>query len=462
MPHGGVERAVDATCDAAVGSAAPVGGAVASAPRAMPIGVDGPPVLALGAWFKNAACVVHEGVARFGAPIGDLDDADACRRLEHDVERLLAIPARPLAAVAHDLHPDFHSTRVAVALAARLGVPVIAVQHHHAHVAAVLAEHRHRGAAIGLALDGVGLGSDGTAWGGELLHVDGARFVRLGHLAPLPLPGGDRAAREPWRMAAAVLARIGRGGEIATRFAAQRAARLLPAVLERDVLCPPTSSLGRVFDAAAGLLGVCEVMTYEAEAAIALERLAAAYHAAHGVPAAEADAWRIDDHGRLDLVPLLARLADEHDAGRGAARFHATLAAALDDWVARVVGGAVADAPAQVCPGPATAGACEQARPAGADAPVPVRAAAAAARALTPPDADATDAAAERAQAHPAAGVVALGGGCFHNRILAVALGGRLRARGLAVLEAQRLSPGDAALALGQAWVALHHLNGGH
>lgn len=407
MPHGGVERAVSGTRDAAVCAPAAAVVAFSSASQALPIGVDGPPVLALGAWFKNAACLVHDGVAWFGEPIGDLDDADACRRLEHDAERLLALPARPLAAVAHDLHPDFHSTRVAVALAARLGVPAIAVQHHHAHVAAVLAEHAHRGPLVGLALDGVGLGSDGTAWGGELLHVDGARFERLGHLAPLPLPGGDRAAREPWRMAAAVLARIGRGGEIATRFAAQRAASLLAAVLERDALCPPTSSLGRVFDAAAGLLGVCEVMTYEAEAAIALERLAAGYHAAHGAPAAEADAWRIDEHGRLDLVPLLARLADERDAARGAARFHATLAAALDDWVAQAAA-----------------------------------------------HADRCEAASLR--------TVALGGGCFHNRILSVTLGGRLRARGFTVLEAQRLSPGDAALALGQAWVALHHLNGGH
>lgn len=406
MPHDGIDCAVDATCDAAARAPAAAGDAFSPAPQTLPIGVDGAPVLALGAWFKNVACVAYEGVVQFGEPIGDLDNADACRRLEHDAERLLAIPARPLAAVAHDLHPDFHSTRVAVALAARLGVPAIAVQHHHAHVAAVLAEHRHRSAAIGLALDGVGLGSDGTAWGGELLHVDGARFMRLGHLAPLPLPGGDRAAREPWRMAAAVLARIGRGGEIATRFAAQRAATLLPAVLERDALCPPTSSLGRVFDAAAGLLGVCEVMTYEAEAAIALERLAAAYHATHGVPAAESDAWRMAADGRLDLLPLLARLADEHDARRGAARFHATLAAALDDWVARAA---------------ACAASC--------------------------------DAASLR--------TVALGGGCFHNRVLSATLAGRLRTRGLTVLEAQRLSPGDAALALGQAWVALHHLNGG-
>lgn len=395
------ERSADAMCGPTAGPpAAPGQGATAQLPLALPTGLDGPPVIALGAWFKSAACVAQAGVARFGELIGDLDSADACRRLEQDVERLLSDMVRPPAAVAHDLHPDFHSTRVAAALAARLDVPAVAVQHHHAHVAAVLAEHRHRGAVIGLALDGVGLGSDGTAWGGELLRVDGARFARLGHLALLPLPGGDRAAREPWRMAAAVLARIGRSGEIASRFRTQRSAGLLPALLARDLLCPPTSSLGRVFDAAAGLLGVCEVMQYEAEAAITLERVAACYQATHGEPAAEADAWHIGADGCLNLLPLLARLADEQDAARGAARFHATLIAALEDWVMR----AAADA--------------------------------------APP-------------------AVVLSGGCFHNRILSAGLADRLRARGLTVLEAQQLSPGDAALALGQAWVALHHLNGG-
>ncbi|MBD5801521.1 Hydrogenase maturation protein hypF1 [Azoarcus sp. Aa7] len=361
----------------------------------LPLALRGPAVLAFGAWFKNALCRAQDGIALMSETVGDLDNAEACRRMDRLAEAMLA-PA----AIAHDLHPDFHSSRSAVALAARLGVPAIPVQHHHAHVAAVLAEHGHAGPALGLALDGVGLGTDGTAWGGELLRVDGASFERLGHLAPLPLAGGDRAAREPWRMAAAVLHRAGRAGEIAPRFAAQPAATMLAQLLDREALCPPTSSLGRVFDAAAGLLGLCPVMRVEAEAAIALERAATEYLACVGDLAPEAGGWTIDGAGRLDLFPLLATLADETDAARGAARFHVTLVAALDDWVARVADQTRLD-------------------------------------------------------------VVALSGGCLHNRILSQRLGDALRARGLTVLEAIRLSPGDAGLALGQAWVAIHHLNAG-
>lgn len=406
-------------------SPAPGGGEMAAAPEIrFTRGLAGTghalPILALGAWFKHAACLLEHDRARFGPNLGDLDNADACRGVEPAAEALLAQADGGVRAVAHDLHPDFHSTRVAAALAARLGVPAIGVQHHHAHVAAVLAEHGRFDArpVLGLALDGVGLGTDGEAWGGELLWVAGARFVRLGHLRPLRLPGGDRAAREPWRMAAALLHACGRGDEIARRFSRHPAAALLGQVLARPALCPATSSLGRHFDAAAALLGLCEVMQTEAEAAVALERLAAGSTAP---PVSPAD-WQITQatatHGpagpsseasppvgelppdltlQLDLHPLLLCLADAPDAGRGAARFHATLAAALTDWVAT-------------------------------------------ARRLTGCD------------------TVVLSGGCLHNRLLSAALHASLPAVGCEVLGAQRLSPGDAGLALGQAWVALHQL----
>lgn len=387
-------------------ASAPIGESLSLPPVGTRRLAEALPILALGAWFKHAACLLEDGRAQFGPNLGDLDNADACRAVEPAALALLAQAAAPVRAIAHDLHPDFHSTRVACALAARLDVPAIGVQHHHAHVGAVLAEHGRFDArpVLGLALDGVGLGTDGEAWGGELLWVAGGEFVRLGHLRPLRLPGGDRAAREPWRMAAAVLHASGRGDEIARRFARQPAAAMLAQVLARPALCPPTSSLGRHFDAAAGLLGLCEVMQDEAEAAIALERLAASTAA----PAVDRGDWRIltDAAGtvapalprlELDLHPLLLRLADEPDAARGAARFQATLAAALVDWIEaarRLTGGAT----------------------------------------------------------------VVLSGGCLHNRLLADALHSALPAQGFEVLGAHRLSPGDAGLALGQAWVALHQL----
>jgi hydrogenase maturation protein HypF len=267
------------------------------------------------------------------------------------------------------------------------------VQHHHAHIAAITAEHQIDEPVLGLALDGVGLGSDGSAWGGELLRVEGAAFERVGHLRPLPLPGGDRAAREPWRMAAAVLHELGRNEEIAQRFAGEPAAITVATMLQRGLNCPRTSSMGRVFDAAAGLLGLCHKMEFEAQAAIALEQAATHYIAAHGMPQPADYGWHIDHAFQLDLLPLLALLAGEHDAEYGAAVFHATLIAALADWV-------------------------------------------------------------EQAAQHGGIKVIACGGGCFFNKLLSAGLRERLDGTGLKVLTTKLVQPGDTAIALGQAWVA--------
>ncbi len=347
------------------------------------------PVLALGAWFKNTLCAARNGEAVVSRTMGDLDCVDACIGHEQAARALLDWLGEPPAVVVHDLHPDFHSSRFGADLAAELGVPALAVQHHHAHIGAVCAEHDHRGPVLGLALDGVGLGSDGTAWGGELLNVDGAHFVRLGHLRPLLLPGGDRAAQEPWRMAAAVLHALGRGDEIAVRFAAESASAALCQLMDAGVRCPPTSSMGRVFDAAAGLLGICTVMDFEAQAAIALEQGATRF----GPEAPLAGGWRIDAQGRLDLLPVLASLIDEADAERGAAVFHATLVAALGEWL-------------------------------------------------------------QQAAIRTGVTTVAFGGGCFFNALLRDGLRRHAHAAGLKVLEAGELMPGDTAIAFGQAWIA--------
>jgi hydrogenase maturation protein HypF len=327
------DREILTRCDDSVVRATPDGvqfirRARAYTPRPIKLGSAGPSVLALGGWFKNTVCVTRGDEAFVSQHIGDLDNAATAGFLEETVEHLLGILEIEPAIVAHDLHPDFHSSRFAAAFAAARKLPVIGVQHHHAHLASVLAEHRCTELVIGLALDGIGLGSDGGAWGGELLRVDGARYARLGHLAEIALPGGDRAAREPWRMAAAVLHRLGRGDEIRLRFGDQSAAMGLRQVLDKAINCPPTSSAGRWFDAAAGLLDIKPVMAFEGQAAMMLEGLAAA----HGPEAPIEHAWRIAADGTLDLLPLALALADVPNVAMAAAQFHATFAAALAEW----------------------------------------------------------------------------------------------------------------------------------
>jgi len=267
-----------------------------------------------------------DGQPVWSAVHGDLSDPAACAALEASVEALLAGHGAPIAAVAHDLHPDFFSTQLAVQLAASLGVPAIGVQHHHAHIAAVVAEHRIEGPVIGLALDGVGLGTDGQAWGGELLWVDGAQWLRLGHLVPLALPGGDRAAREPWRMAASALHALDQGDEITTRFAPQVGEAVASGVqkmLARNLNCPATSSTGRWFDAAAGALGLCVRQTDEAQAAIALEAAAERWLVQEPQTAPLPGAV-IDTQNRLDLRGLMPALFDACADGvdAAAAGFH--------------------------------------------------------------------------------------------------------------------------------------------
>lgn len=279
-----------------------------------------PPVLAVGGHLKTTVCVTRGDEAFLSQHIGDLDNAATLGFLEETVAHLLHILGVEPVAVAHDRHLDFQSTR----FAERTGLPAVAVQHHHAHVAAVMAEHRIEGPALGLALDGFGLGEDGGSWGGEMLLVDGLRSERLGSLAPLAQPGGDVAARQPWRMAASALVRMGRGDEIASRFSGHGPAEGVRRMIERGINAPLTSSCGRWFDAACGLLGVHAVAGFEGEAPMTLESLVCRPSVAEGT-------WRIVG-GELDLTPLLERLLTVADAVEGAELFHGTLAAALVDW----------------------------------------------------------------------------------------------------------------------------------
>jgi len=366
------------------------------APAAIRLPHNGPSVLAFGAHLKNTVCITRGHEAFLSPHVGDLDNAASCEFLDETVERLCSLLDAKPKLVTHDLHPDFYSTRAAITYAQRHGLPTLAVQHHHAHLGATCAEHGWQGPVLGLALDGLGLGGDGTAWGGELLKVDGARFERLGHARTLPLPGGDSAAREPWRMAAAVLHELGRSAEIVNRFQ-NPAARTVTDMLVRQFNCPRTSSLGRVFDAAACLLGISQTMAYEAQAAILLEQAATDFVDTHGWPDAMPGAYAISDDGELDLLPLLSSLIAVTDVPEAAADFHATLVTALTDWVLRASSATV------------------------------IR-------------------------------TLAWGGGCFFNALLSTHLRQNLEGHGIMVLAPRQTSPGDASIALGQAWVALKFL----
>jgi len=353
----------------------------------------GASILAVGGYFKNTICLTRGSEAFLSPHIGSLDNAATCELLEESVAHLSQVLEITPEAVVHDAHPDFFSSRFAAEFAAQLDIPLITVQHHHAHIAAVVAEHGLNEPVIGLALDGVGLGSDGTPWGGELLQVDAGNFERLGHLRPWPLAGGDAVARQPWRMGATVLHALNRGDQIVQRFPFP-AAEVVAGLLVRDSGLPHTSSCGRLFDAAAALLGICQLNSFEGQAAMRLESLAAQ----RGKVDALQDGFRLRE-GELDFTLLLASLADCGVAAEGAALFHATLAAGLAEW-------------------------------------------------------------AQWAAKSTGLRKVALGGGCFLNRILSENLAAHLRAAGLMVFQARQVPANDGGLALGQAWIGLNRMKG--
>lgn len=322
-----VVRCDDSVVRVIAGAPAYLRRARGATPETVPLAREVPPVLALGGHLKATVCVTRGREAFLSQHIGDLDNAATLAFLRETADHLLSILEVTPERVACDLHPDFLSTREAERLSARLGAPLVRVQHHHAHIAAIAAEHGLTGAHLGLALDGFGLGIDGTSsWGGERLLVDGAACRRTGHLALLAQPGGDAAARAPWRIGAAVLHALGRDAEITRRFGARTGAPLVAAMLDKGVNAPETSSAGRLFDAACGLLGVRAEAGFEGEAPMALEGLVTTPQVLEG-------GWRIGADNVLDLAPLLEALLD-CDPVTGANLFHGTLAEALADWAA--------------------------------------------------------------------------------------------------------------------------------
>ncbi|MFB9474595.1 carbamoyltransferase HypF [Nonomuraea salmonea] len=285
------------------------------------------PVLACGAQLKNTFCVARGDQAFLSQHIGDLESYETLRLFTESVERFCRLFGVRPEVVAHDLHPEYLSTAYA---RDRTGVDLVAVQHHHAHIASCLAEHGHGGPVIGVAFDGLGLGDDGTLWGGELLVADLLSYRRAGHLEAVPMPGGAAAVRQPWRMAAAWLDRL-HGDALPDLAVAARHREQWPVVagMARSGLnAPLTSSAGRLFDAVAAIAGVRDVIGYEGQAAAELE--ARVDPGERGAYPARVIAGELLVIAAGDLVGAAAEdVAAGAGAGRIAARFHHGLAAAV-------------------------------------------------------------------------------------------------------------------------------------
>jgi len=365
-----------------------------------------PPLVALGGELKSTVCLLHGARATVSQHLGDLENRATSDEFERTVDLYLALYRLSPQLLVADAHPDYRSRRFAERWSARSGIELLCVQHHHAHLASVLAEHgRGPDAApvLGVVLDGLGYGGDGTLWGGEFLLADFRDFRRLGHLAPAPMPGGTQAILEPWRSAWAQIETtmgsatfLARQGDLEfARWLAARPLETLAAMLHRGINSPYSSSCGRLFDAVAATIGICrDRIAYEGQAAIELEALAAsagAHSGGYDFARREAEGMQV-----LDPAPLWEQLFADLGSGTAradvAARFHCGLAAA----VARL--------------------------------------------------------AADLAAIH-GTGTVALSGGVFQNRLLLEGVAGMLRSAGLAVLSQREVPSNDGGLSLGQAAV---------
>ena len=362
------------------------------------------PVLACGAELKSTFCLAAGDRAFISPHIGDLENAETLQAFTAGIEHYSRLFDISPLVVAHDLHPDYLSTKYAMELeAATDDLRLAGVQHHHAHIASCLADNGVDGPVIGVAFDGTGYGTDGTIWGGEFLVADLAGFERAGALEAVPMPGGAAAIRQPWRMAAVYLAAAYPGGVpagLAVRQRNEQAWDVVLAMAARGVNAPFTSSAGRLFDAAAALLGVRDALNYEGQAAVELEQLADPAEGA-GYPAtlSRAGSSAAGKPGMLRIrgADLIAAAAADLMAGTSreviAARFHL----------------GVADAVLAAC--------------------VALR-------------------------AEHALATVALSGGVFQNALLTSAVVRLLRAAGFTVLTHSQVPCNDGGISLGQAVVA--------
>jgi hydrogenase maturation protein HypF len=389
------QRADDSVCRVIAGAARPVRRARGHVPDAIPLADRAPPVLAVGAELKGTVCLTRAGEAYLSPHLGDLSNVETWAFFEEAVAKLSRLLSVEPQAIAHDLHPDYRSTRFALAS----GLPRVPVQHHHAHVAACLAEHGRDGPVLGVAFDGTGCGPAGELWGGEVLLADLRGFRRVAHLRAVALPGGEAAIREPWRIACAALLDAGEPLDLLARVDGSRR-ELVRRLVERRVAAPASTGAGRWFDAVAALCAVRDEITYEGQAAAELEAIAAP---GEWDPYPFALAPDRAGCAEVDLRPLVSGVAADLRAGAAAAvvsaRFHETLARAV----------------AEAC---------------------------------------------RRGRADHGAGAVALTGGCFQSRRLTERCARLLGEAGFEVLLHARVPPNDGGIALGQAAVASRRLAG--
>ena len=331
------DRPIHTRCDDSVvrsfgGSAYPLRRSRGYAPFPVRLPWPVPSILAGGAELKNAFCVTRGEYAFLSHHIGDLENYETLRSFEEGIDHFERLFRLRLEVLAYDLHPDYLATRYLRDRAARQGLPAVGVQHHHAHIAACMAEHGLTGdrPVLGVAFDGTGYGDDGTIWGGEFLLADYARYDRLAYLRPVEMPGGEACVREPWRLALAWLRQAGIDWSddlppvaASDPGARQVVSRLLTAGGNgRAVRLPVTSSMGRLFDAVAALIGVRQTVNYEAQAAIELE--------------GRMDGGEIGEYAfaragaTLDPAPMFKALVADLRAGvpasRLSARFHHAVA----------------------------------------------------------------------------------------------------------------------------------------
>lgn len=371
-------------------------------PLGIPLPFDTPPMLAVGGHLKNVFTLARGRFAYQSQHLGDLENLTGLDFFTESLAHLMRTFEIEPEAVAHDLHPGYLSTSWAKQWAAEHNLPIIAVQHHHAHIAACMAEHNLEGPVLGLSLDGTGYGTDGRIWGGEVLiaHLD--RFDRFAHLDYVPMAGGDAAVREPWRMAFAHLLAAGCSEEEARELtgASDRDAHLVARMIERNLNSPLTSSLGRLFDAVAAVVLARRTVDYEAQAAIELEGCAVSEDDEAGRPEYALELWDGENPEGPNVLragrmwkTLLTDLRCGEDVSRIAARFHAGVAWGFIN-------------------------------------------------------------AAANARIETGINSVALSGGCLHNRRLARLLRDGLEEEGFQVFQHRQVSPGDGGLSYGQAVVA--------